>query len=326
MNLFNTGDTQMGNEMTSWGQAIGHAKSSFNTIAEDTGMAWERERSFAMQAITKNDLLQKCPAQSIRDALINVASIGLSLNPAQKLAYIIPRNGVAVLDVSYQGLLELATRSGAIKYVTVGIVYEDDVFNWYGHNAIPQHEVTDIFTKQRGKLKGAFCVAHLTEGGVLVSFMDEEDIHKVRAASSSYKNPKARPYSPWTTWYEQMVKKTMIKRASKEWPKSRQLNEAIHVLNAHEGIDFEQQEEKVINIDSEQLANINKLIQESGVKESRIFTAFQIDRMEILPADQYEDCVSRLNDAIKLKAEKEAKAEEDKKAAKKAEKKNAKPK
>ncbi|MDO1851433.1 hypothetical protein Q2367_25255, partial [Escherichia coli] len=35
-----------------------------------------------------------------------------------------------------------------------------------------------------------------------------------------------------------MMKKTVIKRASKLWPKSERLDTAVQVLNEHEGIDF----------------------------------------------------------------------------------------
>jgi recombination protein RecT len=35
-----------------------------------------------------------------------------------------------------------------------------------------------------------------------------------------------------------MLKKTVIKRASKLWPKSERIQQAVEVINEHEGIDF----------------------------------------------------------------------------------------
>jgi recombination protein RecT len=37
-----------------------------------------------------------------------VAAIGITLNPASKLAYLVPRDGMVCLDISYMGLLHRA--------------------------------------------------------------------------------------------------------------------------------------------------------------------------------------------------------------------------
>jgi hypothetical protein len=50
-------------------------------------------------------------------------------------------------------------------------------------------------------------------------------------------------YSPWNNFEGEMIKKTVIKRASKTWPYKTNLNRiqaAINILNEHEGIDFSQ--------------------------------------------------------------------------------------
>jgi len=288
-----------------WPQSIGKAKQRFKAIAKvaDAGMVWERESIFALQAIEKSDYLQKCAPNSFRDAILNVASIGLSLNPAEKLAYLVPRDGTAVLDVSYQGLLKLATDTGSVMWAKVELVYEQDEFDYKGMNEMPFHKPRDPFKTTRGKLRGAFCAARLSNNELLIEMMGVDEIHKIREKSKAYsrkKGGKPAPSGPWVTWYEEMVKKTVMKRAYKSWPKSQRMAEAIDVLNHHEGIDFDITpaaditEESVLLVNEEQLTKLNGLIKDSHVDISKIYKAFSIGKIEDLPNEKFEECKARL--------------------------------
>src|SRR5690348_14687360 len=92
----------------------------------------KREISFALQAYNKSAQLQKCSVDSILKAVLNITNIRLSLNPAAKEAYLIPRwtNGSteAVLEPSYVGLVKLLTDAGSIKSITCQLVHEKDTF------------------------------------------------------------------------------------------------------------------------------------------------------------------------------------------------------
>ncbi len=101
-----------------WQQAIASSKLKFNDINKVSNFVnYDTEAMFAMQIINKNSYLMGIansnPA-SLRDAVINIASIGLSLNPATKYAYLVPREKAACLDISYIGLIKLATDTGSI--------------------------------------------------------------------------------------------------------------------------------------------------------------------------------------------------------------------
>ena len=67
------------------------------------------EEIFAMQMLTKNDyvfsIANKNP-RSVQLAMINVASTGLTLNPAMGYAYLVPRDGQILLDISFKGLIK----------------------------------------------------------------------------------------------------------------------------------------------------------------------------------------------------------------------------
>lgn len=305
----------MVNKIAGWKQSIGKAKQRFLAISKmaRTDMVWDREAMFAMQAIEKSSELQKCPPDSIRDAIINVASIGLSLSPAEKLAYLVPRDRVAVLDISYQGLLKLATDSGAVVWAKVELVYEQDEFEYLGMDRSPVHKISNPFVTTRGPLIGAYCVAKLSNGDKLVEVMGIDDIHKIRNTSKAYtrkKNGKDAPSGPWVTWYEEMVKKTVLKRAYKSWPKTRAMSEAVHVLNQHEGVDFDatpapHEDGPALLINEEELKTLQDLIKESGVNPARILKAFEIKALSDLPADQFDECKARLDAALAVKKQKE---------------------
>ena len=66
---------------------------SFNAALTTECVSWVKESQFACQLLRANDFLTKTAERnpnSLRDAIINVAAIGISLNPAEKRAYLVP--------------------------------------------------------------------------------------------------------------------------------------------------------------------------------------------------------------------------------------------
>ena len=227
--------------------AIGRSKERFEsiTVATCTKMAYESESMFAMQAIQKNDYIYgiaNSAPDSVRNAVINVASIGLSLNPATAYAYLVPRDKRICLDISYQGLIKIATDTGSIRWAKAELVYTNDTFLYKGIAVLPVHEFNPF--GDRGEFAGVYCVAKTSDGDFLVETMTAEQIHNIRNKSEAYKAFVAKKayQCPWVDFFGEMTKKTCIKRASKTWPKSQRgdrLQTAIGILNDNgEGIDF----------------------------------------------------------------------------------------
>src|SRR6185312_12653898 len=108
-----------------WQLAVQEAKEKFELIAANNGglVDYAQESYFALQFLEKSDYLQKANLQSIVNAVVNVATVGLTLNPAMKLSYLVPRKPtkdspvMACLDISYIGLVKLATDSGSVAQV-----------------------------------------------------------------------------------------------------------------------------------------------------------------------------------------------------------------
>ena len=54
-------------------------------------LVWEREARFAMQQFERLPRLLECDPGTIRDSIVNLAAMGLSLNPQTQEAALIPR-------------------------------------------------------------------------------------------------------------------------------------------------------------------------------------------------------------------------------------------
>jgi len=196
-----------------WQLALANSRDKFEEInLVNKYVNYDTEAMFALQLITKNDYLMKIannnPA-SLRNAVINIAAIGLSLNPATKYAYLVPRDNQACLDISYIGLIKLATDTGSIMWARAELVHEKDTFIYNGAFQMPEFNSPDPFN--RGEIKGVYCVAKTKEGDYLSGIMSIDEINDIKNRSMS-----ARKNSgPWVTDFGEMAKKTIIKRESK---------------------------------------------------------------------------------------------------------------
>ena len=118
----------------------------------------------------------------------------------------------------YQGLLELAYKGGVVKKVSCQIVRAKDLFavapSAVGspvQHAFPE----DAFA--RGDVRGVYAVAQLHDGTWTdAEVMSVDDVNKIRKRSKTGDSD----YSPWATDWEEMARKTAIRRLSKYLPKS----------------------------------------------------------------------------------------------------------
>lgn len=220
-------------------------------------MNYDAEKGFAIQLLKNNDYLMKAANESpnsLQQAITNVAAIGLSLNPAEKLAYLIPRNvkegkdqsGRDVwktkiyLEPSYMGIIRLATDSGSIKWVQAYCVYKKDDFIDNGPGEKPKHLYNAFASlEERGAFKGVYCTAK-TENDYLTTIMPAEKVYDIRGRSEAFKKWGS---GPWKTDFQEMAKKAVIRQAFKTWPRTDErrmqaLANAVDISNDNEGIEL----------------------------------------------------------------------------------------
>lgn len=182
----------------------------------------ERFTRMALTAVSSNPKLGDCTPKSFIGALMNAAQLGLEPNTPLGQAYLIPfknnknPNNVIIecqFQIGYKGLIELAHRSGEFKNIEARVVYENDEFEYeYGLEPKLVHKPA---MKDRGDAVYYYAVYTLTNGGFGFEVMSKEDmnIHKNRYSQSAKSG-----YSPWATAYDEMAKKTVLKKVLKYAP------------------------------------------------------------------------------------------------------------
>lgn len=224
----------MSNPIATITQDIYNQRDAFAAVLSEPSLNFEREAGFAVQTIQANDYMTKIAMgnrQSVVNAVTNIAAIGISLNPAKKQAYLVPRDGKVCLDISYMGLMDLAMSTGAIRWAQAEIVYTNDSFSLNGMDRPPTHSF-DPFSGSRGEPRGVYVVVKTSDGDYLTETMSVDEVNAIRDRSSAWQawiNKKKK--CPWVTDWGEMAKKTCVKRAYKFWPKTEQLEQAIHYLN-----------------------------------------------------------------------------------------------
>lgn len=238
------------------------SKDAFNSVLTDKNVNFDKEAAFAIQILQNNDYALGVALknrQSVVDAVTNVAAIGISLNPAKKQAYLVPRKNKICLDISYIGLLDLAVASGSILWGQPDLVRETDTFHTNGFDKAPTH-LFNPFSKERGAIVGTYVVVKTSSGDYLTTTMTIEECYDIRARSEGFKSGRN---NPWVTDEGEMIKKTVIKRASKLWPKTDRLDRAVHYLNTDgsEGLVLHQQ------TSNDEFIDVTPFI--AGVKETK---------------------------------------------------------
>lgn len=209
-------------------------RDSFNSVLVDQSINFDREAGFAIQQLGKNDYIMKAAQnnrQAVVDAVTNVAAIGISLNPAKKQAYLVPRDNKICLDISYMGLMDLAQATGSVKWAQAALVHQSDTFTLNGLDKAPSHTFNP-FDKDRGGVVGVYVTIKTVHDEYLTHTMTIEDAYAIRDRSSAWKSSKS---GPWKTDEGEMIKKTCVKQAYKYWPKTERLETAIHHLNTENG-------------------------------------------------------------------------------------------
>jgi len=178
-------------------------------------MTPERFTRITLSALSANPKLAATTPQSFLGAMMTAAQLGLEPNTPLGQAYLIPYRNHGVLEcqfqIGYKGLIDLAYRSGQVSVIMAQVVYENDEFSYsYGLEPTLKHVPA---MSDRGTPSFVYAVFRTKDGGYGYDVMSVDDVRAhARKYSKAYNN------GPWQTNFEEMAKKTVLKRVLKYAP------------------------------------------------------------------------------------------------------------
>lgn len=189
-------------------------------------MTPERFSRIVLSALSTNPKLAETSPQSFLGAMMTAAQLGMEPNTPLGQAYLIPfwnskaRALECQFQLGYKGLIDLAYRSGDVSTIMAQVVYENDEFEYsFGLEPKLVHRPA---LEERGNPKFVYAMFRTKDGGYGYEVMSIAD---VRAHAQKYS--KAFNSGPWQTNFEEMAKKTVLKRVLKYAPLKSEFMRAV---------------------------------------------------------------------------------------------------
>lgn len=177
----------------------------------------ERFTRIVLSAISMNPKLSECTPSSFLGAMMTSAQLGLEVNTPLGQAYVLPYSNKGQLEaqfqLGYKGLIDLAYRSGEVEVIQAHIVYANDEFVCeYGLDPKLTHKPA---SGDRGEPVKVYAMFKTKSGGFGFDVMSMDE---VKAHAIKYSKAYSSAFSPWKTNFEEMAKKTVLKRVLKYAP------------------------------------------------------------------------------------------------------------
>jgi recombination protein RecT len=179
----------------------------------------DRMARIALTCFRQSPKLGECDHKSVFAAVIQAAQLGLEPG-LMGHAYLVPYGRTCQLIPGYQGLIDLALRSGRVKSIAAHAVHENDEFDYqYGDSPFLKHKPS---LGDRGQIKAFYACAKLDTGDVAFEVMSKMEVDAIAAKTQSRGKS-----GPWADYYSEMGRKTAIRRLFKYLPKSVEMATAM---------------------------------------------------------------------------------------------------
>lgn len=167
------------------------------------------------EEIKSNEQLRAAiQANPVKFAIYLKNLITLGIDISQKQAYFLPYGNEITSVLDYKTLMALIKKHTNVKSINAQLVYENEVFH-VEQGKVMEHRQNPFASKdEKGALVGAYSIFTLDDGSKDYYFASLEEINKVKKYSKSANSK----FSPWNNWFDEMVKKTVIKKGMKFYP------------------------------------------------------------------------------------------------------------
>lgn len=184
----------------------------------------ERMTRIAMTALRSVPKLQDCEPMSFIAAIMQASQLGLEpgiLGSCYLIPFYNSRLGKheCTFMPGYRGFLDLARRSGQIVSLVARAVYENDTFTY--EFGLKENIIHKPSLEDRGNIVAVYAIALLKDGGHQFDVMSKKDVDLIRSQS------KSKDSGPWVTHYEEMAKKTVLRKLFKWLPCSVEMQKAV---------------------------------------------------------------------------------------------------
>lgn len=254
----------------------------------------DRILKVALTAINKTPKLLECTRESLLLSIMQAAELGLEPGGALGEGYLVPYGSQCQFIPGYRGLISLARRSGQIISIEAHVVHEKDAFECtLGLDPALTH--TPAWDEvDSGPLRFVYAVAKLKDGGVQFDVMSRAQIEAIRNKS------KAGRSGPWVDHFEEMARKTVIRRLFKYLPVSVELATALEIQATAEegGTEFNgitlEPEQKAVAMEEQTIIDIPAPMPTPEPKQSRsrldgLKAGLKAEAQTAVPANSGED-------------------------------------
>lgn len=184
----------------------------------------------ALVAVSKTPDLLKCSLASILRALIDAATLRIVPGGTMGRGFLVPRKNKntgkleASFDPGWRGLADIARRSGKVTNIDAHVVYKADRFRYLaGTEPVIEHE-PNLDDVDLGPIIAAYAVATFKDGPPQVEVLRRSDIDRIHEVS-------AAKAGPWASWFDEMARKSAVRRLCKYLPYDPELEKAVEVAD-----------------------------------------------------------------------------------------------
>ena len=168
--------------------------------------------------VANNAMLQRCDPSSLMFAGIKATALDLPLDSNLGFAYVIPYENrkagkvEAQFQMGYRGFIQLAIRTGKFKTINVTEIREGEIDSFdlltgdFKFSAVPEREKKEVV--------GYAAFFRLNNGFEKTLYMTKGEVEahaKQYSQTYSSKNDYVRGASKWSTDFDAMAKKTVLK-------------------------------------------------------------------------------------------------------------------
>lgn len=219
-------------------QAVMDRNKELKALLKDSGIEFDRFVEVFRRALIQNPDLLLADGGSVIQACMNACTDGLLPDGRQGAIVVynqkISRRGEpeawgkrAQWQPMFQGLLDVAYRSGNFKSIQARVVYEGDTWDYemgieprIVHKPAPRPAQAANPNVTAKAIIASYAVAHTVNGGVFVEVFEGDDIRKVNAVSRATNGPGKQ-------WPEEFARKGPLRRMWKYLPRDQRMDRIV---------------------------------------------------------------------------------------------------